>query len=252
MLSKRKLLASVLVGFLTPVLLFSAPAVGSGMSAAEIKSSKKMSQKTLKVTTTQTQFYFGFEVILRSTGGSGTGQVSFNVVSGNCKHVSGKLFTRSQVPTTCWVQATKSADKKYLATKSASKKIYFTYLPGTANFNDLSRYGLDSYSLGLSDSRSTTISSYINSIVSLSNQSSVRYRAYWSALNGFWSKSESNLQANIQILKTREIAQRELGLVDSAQKTKETWVFQQELLDISSAMKNLTWANYLRDIKYFQ
>jgi hypothetical protein len=245
------LVASVLAGCLTPFLLFSVPALGIGMSAPDIKTAKKIPQKTLGVTTSQTKFYFGYDVILNKSGGSGSGKVTFNVVLGNCTYVLGKLFTTSRIPVTCWVQATKAGDKKYLATKSPLKKIYFTYLPGHTNFTDLP-FGLKSYSIALNDSRSPSISSYIDSIVLLSYKSSVRYRDYWASLYRFWSKIESNLQGNIPILKTMEASQIALGLVESAQETKEIWVFQEEILNICTAMKNLTWSNYLRDIKYFQ
>jgi hypothetical protein len=65
---------------------------------------------------------FGAQVPLTVSGGSGTGAVTYSVVSGGCT-ISSALLTVGAVGTSCQLEARKAADSNYLATTSTAQTV---------------------------------------------------------------------------------------------------------------------------------
>lgn len=80
----------------------------------------RASQSSLSVSTTSTSY--GNDLVLGITGGSGTGNVSWQVVSGTCSIV-GALLTPGNAGSSCVVKATKAQDTNYTAISSADTTI---------------------------------------------------------------------------------------------------------------------------------
>lgn len=80
----------------------------------------RASQSTLTVTTTEATF--GQTLSLGATGGSGTGALSWDRVSGVCT-LSGATLTPSTVGSSCVVKATKAADGNYSARSTSDTSI---------------------------------------------------------------------------------------------------------------------------------
>ena len=80
----------------------------------------RISQSSLSVTSTSATF--GSNLALTSSGGSGTGAVTWQVVSGTCT-VSGSTLTPGDAGSSCVVRATKAQDTNYLAANSSNTTI---------------------------------------------------------------------------------------------------------------------------------
>lgn len=80
----------------------------------------RIAQSTLTVSTTS--MTFGQTLSLATTGGSGTGSVSWQVVSGTCT-VSGSTLTPGDAGSSCVVKATKAQDNNYTAISSADTTV---------------------------------------------------------------------------------------------------------------------------------
>lgn len=212
---------------------------------------KKVPQKPLRVLSTQTKYYFGYDVNLKTIGGSGNGKISFTTY-GNCAYVSGKLFTVSRVPVSCSVQATKAGDKKFLPAKSSILKVYFDYLPGYYDTLNLSVYDLWSV-VSFNEEPSQSYLNDFNSLSRLSEKSSVRYREYWSKLYSYWDYQVRGLTENLRIIDRQINFCKETRCPADIEsfwlKTKQS---QNDLLQKAQGYKSLTYSNFLRDIKYFQ
>ena len=104
-----------------------------GVYASKTSSPKvftfKGAQATLTVSNTTTSAAIGSEITLTSSGGSGSGAVSFLATGTGCQINSGKLS--SDTATTCSVIATKESDNTYAVANSAPK--IFTFLQGQAD-----------------------------------------------------------------------------------------------------------------------
>lgn len=79
---------------------------------------------------TSTSGTFGTDLVLTSSGGSGTGAVSWTVVSGACT-VSGATLTPTAAGTSCVVRATKAAETNYLELSSTDTALSFARGPQT-------------------------------------------------------------------------------------------------------------------------
>jgi hypothetical protein len=79
---------------------------------------------------TSTSGTFGSDLVLTSSGGSGTGAVSWSVVSGACT-VSGATLTPTAAGNSCVVRATKSSDTNYLSLSSTDTTLSFARGPQT-------------------------------------------------------------------------------------------------------------------------
>lgn len=82
----------------------------------------KASQAVLSVTSTSGTF--GVGLTLTSSGGSGTGAISYSVVSGSCS-VSGTTLTASSAGSSCVVKATKASDTNYNEISSSNTTVTF-------------------------------------------------------------------------------------------------------------------------------
>lgn len=80
----------------------------------------RASQATLVVSTTSTSY--GNDLVLGTSGGSGTGAVSWQVISGTCT-VVGALLTPGDAGSACVVRATKAQDTNYTAVSSSNTTI---------------------------------------------------------------------------------------------------------------------------------
>ena len=80
----------------------------------------RVAQSTLAVSSTTATY--GQTLTLTSSGGSGTGAVSFSVVSGTCSLV-GSTLTVGTVGSSCVVQATKAGDDNYTSVSSVATSI---------------------------------------------------------------------------------------------------------------------------------
>ena len=80
----------------------------------------RASQSTLSVSTTSTSY--GNDLVLGTSGGSGTGNVSWQVISGTCSIV-GALLTPGNAGSSCVVKATKAQDNNYTAISSSDTTI---------------------------------------------------------------------------------------------------------------------------------
>ena len=80
----------------------------------------RASQAALTVSTTQTAY--GQDLVLGTSGGSGTGAVTWTVVSGTCTIV-GALLTPGDAGSACVVKATKAQDTNYLVANSSNTTI---------------------------------------------------------------------------------------------------------------------------------
>jgi hypothetical protein len=103
-----------------PFLLLSVTAatawlVGCGGSAT----APLQNQATLVATTSSANVNTSGTTTLGTTGGSGTGSVTYTVTSGSCT-VAGNTLTAPSAAGTCSVTATKAADSSYNATTSAA------------------------------------------------------------------------------------------------------------------------------------
>ncbi|MFM6991782.1 MAG: hypothetical protein ACKOWD_10920 [Rhodoferax sp.] len=87
-------------------------------------------QATLTASADSTTLATSATTSLRSSGGSGTGAVTYAVASGTCT-ISGTTLTATSSPGTCTVTATKAADSTYLAATSAA--ITVTVTPAVAS-----------------------------------------------------------------------------------------------------------------------
>lgn len=84
----------------------------------------KQSQTTLEVSTATAPY--GRTTTLTSTGGSGTGVVTFTVASGSCTISSGDSLTPGPVGSSCLVFATKASDTDYNEAVSSQKSLTIT------------------------------------------------------------------------------------------------------------------------------
>ena len=73
---------------------------------------------------TSTSGTFGVSLTLTTSGGSGTGAVSYEVVSGACS-VSGSTLTATSAGSSCVVKATKGAETNYEATSTSNTTVEF-------------------------------------------------------------------------------------------------------------------------------
>ena len=91
----------------------------STLSATSVTniSTVKQSQATLSLSGGSTRY--GVPLLLQASGGSGTGSLSYNVVSGPCGISNGDSLTATGQGT-CLVTATKAADSTYLSATSSS------------------------------------------------------------------------------------------------------------------------------------
>ena len=80
----------------------------------------RVAQSTLTVSSTT--MTYGQTLSLATTGGSGTGAVSWQVVSGTCS-VAGSSLTPGDAGSSCVVKATKAQDNNYTAASSANTTI---------------------------------------------------------------------------------------------------------------------------------
>jgi len=80
----------------------------------------RANQSTLTVTSTSATY--GQNYALTTSGGSGTGSVSWTVVSGTCT-VSGSTLTPGNAASSCVVRATKALDTNYNAVNSSNTSI---------------------------------------------------------------------------------------------------------------------------------
>ena len=80
----------------------------------------RISQASLTVSTTSATY--GQSLSLATSGGSGTGSVSWQVVSGTCS-VSGSTLTPGDAGSSCVVRATKAQDTNYVAVNSSDTTI---------------------------------------------------------------------------------------------------------------------------------
>jgi hypothetical protein len=86
--------------------------------------------QTSPIVVTSTTGTFGSDLVLTSSGGSGTGAVSWTVVSGACT-VSGATLTPTAAGNSCVVRATKSSDTNYLSLSSTDTALSFARGPQT-------------------------------------------------------------------------------------------------------------------------
>jgi hypothetical protein len=90
--------------------------------------------QTSPVVVTSTSGTFGTDLVLTSSGGSGTGVVSWSVVSGACT-VSGSTLTPTAAGNTCVVRASKTADNNYLSLSSVDTTLTFARGPQILGIN---------------------------------------------------------------------------------------------------------------------
>ena len=123
---------SVNSGVLTPGIAGS-PCVVSVSKAADSSFNSAVSVDTSVTVTKATQSAlqitslsgtFGSSLTLTTGGGSGTGNVTYVVVSGACG-VSGAVLTATAAGSTCVVRATKATDSNYLAEPSVDTSLNF-------------------------------------------------------------------------------------------------------------------------------
>lgn len=89
-------------------------------SAATAVSTAKTNQSAITISTTSATY--GQGLVLGISGGSGTGAVSYSVVSGTCSIV-GALLTPGNANSACVVKATKATDTNYLERSSSNTTI---------------------------------------------------------------------------------------------------------------------------------
>lgn len=89
-------------------------------SASTSIGTSKSTQSSITISDTTT--VYGQGLVLGITGGSGTGSVSYSVVSGTCTIV-GALLTPGNAGSSCVVKATKATDTNYLERSSANTSI---------------------------------------------------------------------------------------------------------------------------------
>jgi len=215
---------------------------------ATFSEKKKVSQAPIKLQTNYSKFFFGYSLPLKSTGGSGSGKVTFQILYGSCAYKSGKLISLASSYHSCVVRVSKAGDSKYLPTTSANRTFVFDNLPGFYSFLDLGNYGIFNGSAQYIPFNEAPPSDYLSQIQVLTNKNGVRYSPYWASLNSFWSKVTSNLNLNIESLTKRVAAMKELGMPDDE---SEQWLStSRDLLGIANQMKSSSYSNYLRDLGY--
>jgi hypothetical protein len=89
-------------------------------SASTSISTTKAAQAAISISDTSTMF--GQTLVLGITGGSGTGSISYSVVSGTCSIV-GALLTPGNAGSSCVIKATKATDTNYLERSTANTTI---------------------------------------------------------------------------------------------------------------------------------
>jgi trimeric autotransporter adhesin len=89
-------------------------------SAATSISTAKAAQSVLTISTTTATY--GQDLVLGVSGGSGSGSVSYQVVSGTCSIV-GALLTPGNAGSSCVIKATKATDTNYLERSSSNTTI---------------------------------------------------------------------------------------------------------------------------------
>ena len=97
---------------------------GNYLAASDVVRSftiAKSNQATLTMTSPSSAIY-GETITLAASGGSGTGAVSFGVVTGTCT-ISGSTLTLGDAGSTCSVSATKQTDANYNIQTSAAQPI---------------------------------------------------------------------------------------------------------------------------------
>jgi len=90
---------------------------------AQWEKNPPVAQAALLVSNSSTTFLLGATTKMTSSGGSGTGAVTFSVIGVGCS-LNGTALTAAMV-TTCTVTATKAASNGYLVATSAPKNFYF-------------------------------------------------------------------------------------------------------------------------------
>jgi len=99
---------------------------GIGTSSATSSATStvaKGTQATLTIPTTSVSF--GSTLTLSTSGGSGSGAVSYSVVSGTCS-LSGNVLTVGNVGSSCVVRATKASDASYNEASSSNTTVSIT------------------------------------------------------------------------------------------------------------------------------
>lgn len=89
-------------------------------SSATSISTSKAAQSAISLSSTSATY--GQDLVLGITGGSGSGAVSYSVVSGTCS-VVGALLTPGNAGSSCVIRATKATDTNYLERSSSNTTI---------------------------------------------------------------------------------------------------------------------------------
>ncbi|MTA39580.1 MAG: hypothetical protein F2560_00900, partial [Actinobacteria bacterium] len=114
---------------------------------------------------TSTSGTFGTDLALTSSGGTGTGAVSWSVVSGACT-VSGATLTPTAAGNSCVVRATKSSDANYLVQNSQETQVTFARTSQTSTLVVTSTSGTFGTDLALTSSGGTGTGAVSWSVVS--------------------------------------------------------------------------------------
>lgn len=222
--------------------------------------SKKIAQKKLSLKSTTSTAYVHRTMGLTVSGGSGSGKISYKVISGKCvynpypnffnKGEGRGLYSLEDKPGTCLIQATKAADSKYLATKSNVLAVGFLYLPGKWKSDELENWIILEGGAWTWEGRASApdVSSYLTKIIAASKDTGVRYAPYWSKLKGFLDARKQNLNSAISILETRAEAQAAAGLNEAAMSTRNIVQVQKAILSQMNSVGDLTFF-YMRDME---
>ena len=92
----------------------------------------KATQSSLSISSSSSVNY-GSTISLASSGGSGTGAVSFAVTSGTCS-ISSTTLTPGNAGSTCVIQATKALDANYNSATSSTQTITINKISQTVSF----------------------------------------------------------------------------------------------------------------------
>jgi len=112
-----------LVTISTVLSIFTTLAVGTNANALGT-SPKKFSQAPLNIGADKIPVVGG-SLVLSSSGGSGTGYITYKLaVENSACHIRGNIL-RTYIPTTCWVYVSKSADTQFLVARSSSVQFIF-------------------------------------------------------------------------------------------------------------------------------
>jgi hypothetical protein len=110
------------------------PAPGGGISNGQAFPFNKINQAALNITAPATLMY-GNTATLNSSGGSGTGSVTYSAGASTGCSVSGSTLSVISVSGTCAVIATKAADSTYFAATSSAATVALQKADQTITFN---------------------------------------------------------------------------------------------------------------------